>query len=335
MKMNKILFLNTLILSTLISISAYNWFTMWIGLEINLLSFIPLMNDSKNILSSEASIKYFIVQAISSMMILFAFLMTLLMNDFLMEMKFPFILIMSSSLLMKLGAAPFHFWFPEMIEGLSWFNALILLTWQKIAPMILLMYNFNFSYFFILVILSSLLISGLNNWNQTKLKKIMAFSSMNHLGWMLSILFFNQSLWLFYFFIYTFLTLNLVWMFNWSKIMNLSQIFSFLNFNKYLKYFFFLNFFSLGGIPPFLGFFPKWLILNILIQNNFLMLAFMMIFLTLLTLFVYIRIMFQAFTLNFIDSKILSLNISMFQIFFINFMNIFGLMIFTMIFNFF
>nr|ALO71155.1 NADH deshydrogenase subunit 2 [Subcoccinella vigintiquattuorpunctata] len=326
------LFLITLMMGTLISISSYSWFAMWIGLEINMLSFIPLMNESKNSNSSEASLKYFIIQAISSMIILFSFLLSLILVENLIQFKVPLEMIFNSALLTKMGAAPFHFWFPEIIEGLSWMNISILLTWQKIAPMILVMYNLNSNLFFSLIILLSMMISGIKSWNQTSMKKILAFSSINHIGWMLSIFMFNQSLWLFYFSFYSFVTISLISMFQKFWISSIQSLLNILNSNKNIKLLFLFNFLSMGGLPPFLGFFPKWMILKTILSSEYFLLAFFMIFFTLLMLFVYMRLLFQALTFKLSESKINCDSFSFLPNFF-GFLNLAGLVLFSLALN--
>nr|ALO70447.1 NADH deshydrogenase subunit 2 [Coccinellidae sp. 1 EF-2015] len=326
------LFLNMLIIGTLISISSYSWFAMWIGLEMNLLSFIPLMND-KFSKSSEASLKYFIIQAISSTFILFSILMMISFNEHLMVMEYPFSLIMNSAFLTKMGTAPFHFWFPEIIEGLSWMNCMILLTWQKIAPMVLVMYNFNSTIFFSVVIILTMVISGVLNWNQLNLKKFLAFSSMNHMGWMLSMIYFTQSNWIIYFLIYSFITIMMISLFYKLNIQNFPQLILILNENKNLKLFFFLNLFSLGGLPPFLGFFPKWLVLKALLEANLTFLAFLMIFATLIMLYSYVRLTFNALTIKTSEMKMISNSLNVNFTFLANFLNIVGLLGFSLFLN--
>nr|QHD19752.1 NADH dehydrogenase subunit 2 [Chilocorus bipustulatus] len=331
MKLNNILFLNTLVLGTMITISSYSWFSMWMGLEINLLSFIPLVSK-KNVSSSEASMKYFFVQMMASMIIMFVILFSLLKNDSLMPLNNWMSLILNSSLLMKMGMAPFHFWFIEVIEGFSWMTSFILLTWQKIAPMIIILYNSINLYFLVFIIILSMMISGLKSWNQTSMKKILALSSINHMGWMMSILMMNQISWLIYFLIYTFMNLVLILMMNLNNISKMSQILN-LKMNKTMKFFFFMNFLSLGGLPPFLGFFPKWLVLKSLIFNNMEILSLIMVFLTILMLFIYIRILIQSLILKNIESKI-SFSKSSFLINFLNYFNLFGLILFSFFMNF-
>nr|AXS64844.1 NADH dehydrogenase subunit 2 [Cucujoidea sp. 14 KM-2017] len=331
------LFVNTLILGTLISISAYSWFSMWIGLEINLLSFIPLINKSSNNYSSEASIKYFIIQALSSIFILFSIILILSVNN-----NFNFsinilTLILNSALLTKMGAAPFHFWFVEIIEGMNWLNSLILLTWQKIAPMILIMYNVNyFLYpFMFFIIMSCMIVSGIMGWNQISLRKILTYSSINHMGWMLSLILFNQSLWMFYFLIYSFISLSIIFIFKKMKINLIQQLFNIMSNNSSLKLFFIINFFSLGGLPPFLGFFPKWLSIEILIKSEFYLLALFMVIMTLLTMYFYLRLMISSLTFN--NSNKINFNFKNLNLYFIYlnyFMNFSGLIFISILWNF-
>nr|AXS66141.1 NADH dehydrogenase subunit 2 [Tenebrionoidea sp. 23 KM-2017] len=303
------MFFNTLLLGTLISISSYSWMSMWMGLEINLLSIIPLMTSSKNIYSTEASIKYFLTQVLASLILLFSIISLLLMNEFITPtMNQLMLMVMNSSLLTKVGAAPFHFWFPEVMEGLKWMNCLILLTWQKIAPMILIMNNKSSPMFLTMIIITSLFMSGISALNQISLRKILTFSSINHIGWLLSASMLNYSIWTLYFLVYTFLTLNMVLIFSWTKSFYLKQLNNSMNQDKTIKFFILINFMSLGGMPPFIGFLPKWLIINILSQNQMFLLALMMTILTLISLYIYIRLMFSSLTMMSSETKILTIS---------------------------
>nr|ARH54455.1 NADH dehydrogenase subunit 2 [Medon piceus] len=292
------IFIFSLMISTMISVSSSTWMGMWMGLEINLLSIIPLMNNKNNIYSSEASMKYFITQALASTILMFSIIlmsknmMSIWTNQHLM-------IILNSAFLTKMGAAPFHFWFPEVMEGLSWMNCLILLTWQKLAPMILLMYNISFSLFLSLIIVLSMLISGVMGLNQIKLRSIMAYSSINHIGWMIASMFLMNSTWMYYFMTYTILSINLIMMFNILNIFFIKQLISFSNNNFLFKLIFIMNFMSMGGLPPFLGFFPKWLTIQNLIYQSHFMLSVMMTILTLITLYYYMRLMYSTLMFNY------------------------------------
>nr|YP_009045416.1 NADH dehydrogenase subunit 2 [Neope pulaha]AHA03767.1 NADH dehydrogenase subunit 2 [Neope pulaha] len=289
---NKMFFLFTLFFSTLISISSNSWLGCWIGLEINLLSFIPLISNSNNLMNSEASLKYFLTQSIASINFLFSIIFSLfLMKNFFFNNLIS--ILINSSLLMKMGSVPFHFWFPNIMEGLSWMNCFILMTWQKITPMILLSYYFNMNFLMIIMIFN-VLIGAVGGFNQTSLRKLMAFSSINNLGWMLSALMISENLWMIYFFFYSFLISIMCFLFYMLNIFFINQMFNF-NINFFIKFSIMINFLSLGGLPPFLGFFPKWLIINYLILNKLYIISFFFIMMSLIMLIFYIRIIYSSF----------------------------------------
>nr|YP_010610967.1 NADH dehydrogenase subunit 2 [Rhingia campestris]WAP91801.1 NADH dehydrogenase subunit 2 [Rhingia campestris] len=331
----KILFILILMMSTMITISANSWLSAWMGLEINLLSFIPLMKDN-SMMSNESSLKYFLTQALASSILLFSTILFLYQNNFMNQifMNNYINMMILSSLLMKVGAAPFHFWFPNVMEGLNWLNSLILMTWQKIAPLMLISY-LMIKFLIILTVLLSVIIGALGGLNQTSLRKLMTFSSINHLGWMLMSMYSNESLWMNYFLFYSFLTFNLILLFNTFKMFHINQLFSLFFFNKSLKFFLFLNLLSLGGLPPFLGFIPKWLTIQYLTFNNQLFVMTIMIIMSLITLYFYLRLCYTAFMLNYFENnwiyKIYWNNLSMNLYLCLSFISSFGLFIISFI----
>nr|QUB01614.1 NADH dehydrogenase subunit 2 [Batocera lineolata] len=329
----KILFLMTLMMGSLIAISSYSWLSMWMGLEINLLSIIPLLKDKANVYPSEAALKYFITQTLASIILLFSILLSLNIKEFWPENLAFLNMIMNSALLTKVGAAPFHSWFPEVLEGLNWNNSLLMLTWQKVAPMVLIFYNCKLSSFFLMIILISTIMSGILGLNQMSMRKILAFSSINHISWMLASMLNSQYIWLIYFIIYSIITLNIILILKLKQIFYLHQLFNSLNSSKSIKFSFMLNFFSLGGLPPFLGFFPKWLVVNNLIQQKFFLLSFLLIIFTLITLFFYLRITFTALVINSSENLIFPSQKLNFLVMLFNFVSFSGLLISTLIFN--
>lgn len=206
-------------------------------------------------------------------------------------------LIIISSLLIKIGSAPFHFWFPIIIEGLSWLNSLILITWQKFAPLILISY-FNFDNIILIPIILSSLIGSIGGLNQVSIRKLIAYSSINHLRWILIRIINNNNIWILYFLIYSLLNFIITIIFHEFKISYINQL-TFIIFNsKLIKFFIFINLLSLGGLPPFLGFFPKWLIIQEIVINKQIILILILIITTLISLFYYIRIRYTTFLLN-------------------------------------
>nr|QXG82659.1 NADH dehydrogenase subunit 2 [Curculionidae sp. BMNH 1042554] len=318
MKLFKILFINTMIIGTLISISSYSWLSTWIGLEINLLSFIPLFKNNKNKFSTEAAIKYFIAQTMGSSMLLFSISNMLLMKNITTYEYSLFNLMISSTLLLKTGAAPFHFWFPEVSSGLNWNNFFMLLTWQKIGPMILLMYQIKtIELFFTMIIILSSMISGLQGLNQTCMRKILTYSSINHISWMISSMLMSLNIFYYYFLMYTLINMSIIMILKKFNILFLNQLNQIFSYNKKIKFLFMMNFLSLGGLPPFLGFLPKWLTINCMIENYQFTVATIMIIFSLITLYFYLRITFSSFSIFSKETLILSFkNISFYHMLF-------------------
>ncbi|YP_009235819.1 NADH dehydrogenase subunit 2 (mitochondrion) [Bactrocera latifrons] len=298
----KVMFFLILMTGTFITVSSNSWLGAWMGLEINLLSFIPLMNNN-NLMSTEASLKYFLTQAMASAVLLFAIMMNYLGNHPLIQDSPTYnSLMITSSLLLKSGAAPFHFWFPNVMEGLSWMNALTLMTWQKIAPLVLISYT-TLNNTFLVATIASTIVGSLGGLNQTSLRKLMAYSSINHLGWMLAAMQANESMWCVYFSFYTFLSFSLTFMFNNFKMSHINQLFNSFFESKILKFTLFLNLLSLGGLPPFIGFLPKWLVIQSLVFKSQYTLMTIMTIMTLVTLFFYLRLCFAAFMLNYYENN--------------------------------
>nr|APX40330.1 NADH dehydrogenase subunit 2 [Clytra quadripunctata] len=288
------MFFTTMVISTLITISSHSWMGMWIGLEINLLSITPLLSSSNNSNSAEATIKYFITQAMASNILL----MSIILMTTLGEQSPPSLSTLwvttQSALFMKMGAAPFHVWFPEVMSGLSWKNCLLMLTWQKIAPMVILMNIIKQSTFTTAIVVLSALIGTILGINQTSLRKIMAYSSINHIGWMTAAMTSAQFVWTMYFLIYSTISINILLILDSFKINSISQIAEILDNSKFTSLIYSLNFFSLGGLPPFLGFLPKWLTIQYLTQENNAALAIFLSVITLVAMFYYLRIGFSS-----------------------------------------
>nr|YP_009573120.1 NADH dehydrogenase subunit 2 [Macromia daimoji]QBF44100.1 NADH dehydrogenase subunit 2 [Macromia daimoji] len=286
------IFYFTLVSGTLLSISSSNWLGMWMGLEMNLLSFIPIMNKDSSPCESESSMKYFLIQAIASVIFLMSILMMSMIkiNYFYIVDYFFF-----SALLMKMGSAPFHFWFPGVMEGMSWMNCFILMTWQKIAPFILISYKLTINYLLIVSIFLSTLIGAVGGLNQTSIRKIMSYSSISHLGWMISAMYINMYMWMMYFITYALMNITLIYSFKNLSLFHLSQMYFINNITPNMKFIMMVNLMSLGGLPPLTGFLPKWFIIqNMVNQGNLLTITFM-VMTTLLTLFFYLRLMFSTF----------------------------------------
>nr|WHM51797.1 NADH dehydrogenase subunit 2 [Anacanthotermes sp.] len=293
----KILLLSTLMSGILISISSSSWFGAWMGLEINLLSFIPLMMNQNNIYTTESSIKYFIVQAAASSSLLFLVLMKTMMESMtpLPESNYSSIII-NTPLLLKSGAAPFHWWFPGVMEGLDWSNCLLLMTVQKMAPLMLISYQTSTQMTFLTtIILTSAIVGAIGGINQTSLRKIMTYSSINHTGWMLAAMTISENLWITYFAIYSLLTTTVVTIIKPFNSSFINQLMLTNKKNTMTKIMLFTTLLSLGGLPPFLGFLPKWITIQAMINNSMTAVAIIMVTMSVMTLYYYLRMCYSSF----------------------------------------
>ena len=276
----------------MIVVSSSSLFGIWLGLELNLLSFIPIINlnsDSKK--TREASVKYFLIQAIASSVVIFFFMWFLLYSSSSIWNSRSFVL--NCALAAKIGLAPFHAWFPEVIDGVSWANSLILMTWQKISP-IIVMSQMSKGPIVIFLALISAIIGALGGLNQTSIRKILAFSSISHIGWIMIIIRLESSLWMDYLIIYfmlSFVSCVSFWLLNVNY---LSQIF-FIRDNR-LKILVFSNLLSTGGIPPLIGFLAK--IYGFQVIRHNLIFLIILIGRRLVNLFFYVRLCISCFTIS-------------------------------------
>nr|YP_010718956.1 NADH dehydrogenase subunit 2 [Nematus hequensis]WDQ45602.1 NADH dehydrogenase subunit 2 [Nematus hequensis] len=289
----KLLFFITMIFSTMISINSNSWINAWMGMEINLMSFIPLMMSSNKKKSSNSTMIYFIVQAMASSLILLStLLMKIEINLVKLNMMYSLI---QFSLLMKLGAAPLHWWTPKIFMNLNWKIGFNFLTWQKIAPIMLLNTSINNNLMIYMMMISSILTGAILGMNQTMIKLIMIYSSINHMGWMLMALMMNMSLMIMYFIIYSMMNLMICLLMNNMNIDYLNQLFKNNNQNLFFKILTLSMFLSLGGMPPFLGFMPKLAILITMMNNNLMMESMLFISMAMLTLSFYMNPMLAMF----------------------------------------
>nr|WMY24222.1 NADH dehydrogenase subunit 2 [Microtermes sp. F MLW-2023a] len=292
----KILLLITLMSGVLVSVSSNSWLGAWMGLEINLMSFIPLMSNVKNMYNTEASLKYFIVQALASATLLFVVVMKTLTEDlFTLEGSAYTPMIICTPLLLKSGAAPLHWWFPGVMEGLSWENCALLMTVQKAAPLMLMSYLIEISTFTLSIILMSTIVGAIGGLNQTSMRKILTYSSINHTGWMLIALALSESLWTMYFMIYSTLALTVVAAIKLSGVSFINQTMLTNKETALMKFMMFTSLLSLGGLPPFLGFLPKWIIIQAMATNSLTPLATIVVVMSLITLYYYLKISYSSF----------------------------------------
>nr|AWF70254.1 NADH dehydrogenase subunit 2 [Polioptila plumbea] len=291
----KLVFTTSLILGTTITISSNHWIMAWAGLEINTLAILPLISKSHHPRAIEAATKYFLVQSAASALLLFSSMTNAWYTGQwdIYQMTHPTsCLILTTALAMKLGLVPFHFWFPEVLQGASLPIGLLLSTAMKFPP-ITLLYMTAPSLNSTLLATMALLSAAVGGWmglNQTQTRKILAFSSISHLGWMAIIITYSPKLALLNFYLYTLMTMTVFLSLNAMKALKLSTLMTSWTKTPAISTMLMLTLLSLAGLPPLTGFLPKWLILQELTKQEMAPAATAIALLSLLGLFFYLRL---------------------------------------------
>nr|YP_010379945.1 NADH dehydrogenase subunit 2 [Scomberoides lysan]UDF87767.1 NADH dehydrogenase subunit 2 [Scomberoides lysan] len=288
-------------LGTTLTFSSSHWLLAWMGLEVNTLAIIPLMAQYHHPRAVEAATKYFLTQATAAAMLLFASTSNAWLTGqwSILQMSHPFpTTLVTLALALKIGLAPMHSWLPEVLQGLDLTTGLIMSTWQKLAPFALLLQvqpaNSNA---LIALGIASTLIGGWGGLNQTQLRKILAYSSTAHLGWMTLVLQYSPSLTLLTLLTYLIMTSSTFLTFKLNKTTNINSLALSWTKTPILTCLLPLTLLSLGGLPPLTGFMPKWLILQELTKQNLYALAGLAALTALLSLYFYLRLCY-AMTLT-------------------------------------
>lgn len=277
-------------LTTLITFFINNILSIWFIIELNFLCFVRIIRHDLNKHNTNGNIYYFLVQSLGRVLILISSLSFLISRNFLFEFIFVVFLIL------KLGGAPFQFWYLKLIQKLGWTNIWLMSAWQKLIPLLII----KIARLDYLIIFGGLrVISGrLNNLNQKKIKKILGLSSIFSLGWVLLSIS-QRKIWLIFMLGYSIvlgMLLNSLKRLSCCAIDNLEN----LNFSVIFYSVFFLGLLIIRGIPPFIIFYIKILILYELIQLS---LAFVLSLLVVRVFIIYIYLIMGFRILTFFKSK--------------------------------
>ena len=317
-----ILFILFAILGSFVLISSDNFLTAFIGLELQSLSlYLMAAFNTKNLKSNEAGIKYFSLGALSSGFLLFGISMIYYdtgsfymqnLNNFttISEIGLSLVLI---SLFFKVSAAPFHIWTPDVYEGSPTISTLFFASLPKFASLIFLFRVYqelnisgiqSLNYIFQIVCAISLLVGVYGAITQKVIKRLLAFSSINHIGFMLlgimSYQFMSEGTLFFYLIIYLITTFGIFAVLlnlrtvegEFTKISQLNGL-RFTSNSKSISMLVF--FFSLAGIPPFAGFFAKFFILSASITDGFFFLSIVAVLSSVIAAFYYLTIIKNMF----------------------------------------
>nr|AHY87119.1 NADH dehydrogenase subunit 2 [Loriculus vernalis] len=285
----------SLLLGTTIATTSNHWMMAWTGLEINTLAIIPLISKPHHPRAIEAATKYFLVQAAASTLVLFSSMTNAWSTGQwdITQLTHPTsCLLLTTAIAIKLGLTPFHFWFPEVLQGSPLITALLLSTVMKLPPTAILLLTSHALNPTLLTIMSTMSIA-LGGWmglNQTQTRKILAFSSIAHLGWMTIIITYNPKLTLLAFYTYALMTSSIFLSLNTTNTTKLQTLMTSWTKTPTLNTTLMLTLLSLAGLPPLTGFLPKWLIIQELTQQGMTTTATIISLLSLLGLFFYLRL---------------------------------------------
>nr|ABV71824.1 NADH dehydrogenase subunit 2 [Phyllomyias fasciatus] len=295
----KLIFSLSLLLGTTITISSHHWIMAWAGLEINTLAILPLISKSHHPRAIEASTKYFLTQAAASTLLLFSSMSNAWFTGQwdITQLTHPMsCILLTTAVSMKLGLVPFHFWFPEVLQGSSLMTSLLLATIMKFPPTTLLFLtspSLNPTLLSTMAIASAAL-GGWMGLNQTQVRKFLAFSSISHLGWMAIVLIYNPKLTLITFYLYSLTTAAIFFALNSTNTLKLSTLMTAWSKIPTMTATLMLALLSLAGLPPLTGFLPKWLIIQELTKQELTSAATIIALLSLLGLFFYLRLAYCA-----------------------------------------
>nr|YP_778865.1 NADH dehydrogenase subunit 2 [Phoca groenlandica]AAQ93794.1 NADH dehydrogenase subunit 2 [Phoca groenlandica]ALC75297.1 NADH dehydrogenase subunit 2 [Phoca groenlandica]ALC75310.1 NADH dehydrogenase subunit 2 [Phoca groenlandica]ALC75323.1 NADH dehydrogenase subunit 2 [Phoca groenlandica]ALC75349.1 NADH dehydrogenase subunit 2 [Phoca groenlandica] len=294
-----IIIMSTVMSGTMIVLTSSHWLLTWIGFEMNMLAIIPILMKNYTPRATEASTKYFLTQATASMLLMMGIIINLMFSGQWTISKIPNPIasgLVTIALAMKLGMTPFHFWVPEVTQGISLSSGMILLTWQKIAPLSVL-YQISPSInpkLLITMAIASVLIGGWGGLNQTQLRKILAYSSIAHMGWMAVILTYNPTLMILNLTIYITMTLSTFMLFMHNSSTTTLSLSNTWNKLPLMTSLILMLMMSLGGLPPLSGFVPKWMIIQELTKNDMIILPTFMAITALLNLYFYMRLSYTT-----------------------------------------
>nr|AAL60117.1 NADH dehydrogenase subunit 2 [Draco boschmai] len=299
-------------MGTTITLSSHHWLTAWMGLEMNSLAILPIISNTKHPRANEAATKYFLTQAVASCLLLFSSMINAWQTgtwDILQMTDKWASAIMILALAMKMGTAPLHFWLPEVMHGSTMYTAMLISTWQKIAPMTLLYLMSNHTQPVITLTLGllSTTIGGWGGINQTQLRKMLAYSSISNLGWAMMIVSFEPNMFTINILIYILMTIPTFTILATTATKTLQNLSASWTTSPVGTTMLMMLFLSIAGLPPLTGFMPKLLILNELVTQTLTPLATITAMTSLLNLVFYLRTVYMTTLLNSPDSATASM----------------------------
>jgi len=309
-------------LGIMVMISGHNFIALYLGLELLALSSYALVAYNRNdIKSNEAAMKYFILGALASGMLLYGMSLiygavgTLQLNeisqaiagqnnDMFLVLGLIFVIV---GIGFKLGAAPFHMWVPDVYEGAPTATTLFIASAPKIAAFALAVRILGQSLDVLMIhwqsmlatlAIVSIIVGNLFALQQTNLKRLFAYSTISHIGFMLLGLVGGSegvAASMFYIVVYTIMAIGgfgMIVLLS-SKGVEADKISDFKGLNQRNSWYAFLMLLlvaSMAGFPPLIGFFSKLYVLKAVIDQGFIVLAVVAVIFAVIGAFYYLRL---------------------------------------------
>ena len=309
------------ILGMMVMISSNDLILFYVGLELQSLALYVLASFNRdNLSSSESGLKYFVLSALSSGLLLygcsliygfsgstnfFVISENLTQDDYVLTFGIVFIIV---GLAFKISAVPFHMWAPDVYEGSPTSITIFFAILPKIAALtvfIRFLYvpflNLIDQWQMIIVFLSiaSMLFGAIAAIGQSNLKRLVAYSSIGHMGYALAGLATgtNQVIQSSISYISIYLFMNLAFfccLFMLRRdekyFENIQDLSGLSKNHPLLSFCFLIVLFSLAGIPPLAGFFAKFYIFSAVIDQSMYFLAIVGLLSTVIAAFYYLRL---------------------------------------------
>lgn len=230
-------------------------------------------------------IQYFLIQAIRSVAFILGALCIRYLHD-----NWCVILVWFR-MLIKLGAAPFHFWFIEIISSLSWDSFYLLATVQKILPLVTLRYFYKPALLYVLLAISVAIIGLIT---RKSFKLVLGYSSVNHIGWLIITL---NNIWLILMFFLSY-SLRILVVFSGISQISSSNIsmFSLRPIRGWNNINIFWGLLRIRGFPPLIGFIGKLFLLLNSINSPVILVRLTLS--SVIVFFSYIRLLFFSFIIS-------------------------------------
>jgi NADH:ubiquinone oxidoreductase subunit 2 (subunit N) len=288
-----------------------NWLVIWVLIELVTVLVIRLIGTSISPRVVEGMSKYYIMQAVARAILLLGILwqyfekkdLSIFSNY--IGFSYGFILV---GLFIKLAAFPSPFWFIDVMRGVGLLRGFYVIIVSKMIPIYLYITIRGTSNNFLLAVgLGTVAIGSLCGIKQTKVRKLIGFSSIAHLGWLLlGFPLLSSRYCLFIFLCYIIMVFPIIWLCSYYEVEDFSKV-KRCYFQPWVLFILVVTLLSLGGFPPLLGFVYKWTIFQGLLRGRSLLLCGYLILMSLISLFFYLRLCYLLYRVYWPEPKIVLL----------------------------